>query len=289
MIVQIDKNAGFCFGVEDAINIAESKLKSNNKIYCLGDIVHNDIEVNRLKENGIEIIDKSFFKTLKNTTVLFRAHGESPSSFEIAQKNNIEVIDATCPIVKKLQERVKKAYNDGREEEQIIIYGQIGHAESIALLGQINNNGIIIESINDLSKIDFNKPITIFSQTTKSNQEYLKIVDEINKNINLSENKYQLIFNKTVCKQVANRDIDLKEFAKKHELIIFVSGTKSSNGKMLYNVCKSVNNQSYFVSNKNDIQPKWFNNVKSVGISGATSTPKYQLAEIKEYIADLLK
>ena len=287
MIIEIDKTAGFCFGVDDAIQIAETKLKTEENLYCLGDIVHNDVEVERLKNKGLNMINKSYFEKLQNKTVLFRAHGESPKSFEIAKQNNIKIIDATCPIVKKLQERILKAYKNSRTNEQIVIYGQINHAEAIGLLGQINNNGIIIENITDLHKIDFNKPITLFSQTTKSNTEYLKIADKINKRIQQTENKIELRFNKTVCKQVAFRDIDIQYFAKKHEVVIFVSGKKSSNGKTLFKVCKKVNNKTYFVSEKSEIKKSWFKNITSVGISGATSTPVNQLIDIKKYIIKL--
>ena len=284
MQIEIDNNAGFCFGVDDAIRIAEKEIVTNKELFCLGDIVHNDLEVERLKNKGLSTIDKQLLNSLKNKTVLIRAHGEPPQTFEIAKKNNLQLIDATCPIVRKLQERVKKAYQEGRAEEQIIIYGQIGHAEAVGLAGQIDNKAIIIESEYDLIKIDFNKPITIFSQTTKSNKNYMLIVEEIEKQIAKTENKYELRFNKTVCKQVAYRDEDLKQFAKKHQLIIFVSGKKSSNGKMLFEACKKINPKTYFISHYQEIEKKWFTNIKSVGISGATSTPKQQLIDAKEYI-----
>ena len=288
MQIEIDNNAGFCFGVDDAINIAEKEIASNKQLFCLGDIVHNDIEVQRLNAKGLHIIDNLKLKEIKNETVLIRAHGEPPKTYELAKENNLKLIDATCPIVKKLQERIKKAYKEGRAEEQIIIYGQHGHAEAIGLAGQIEDKAIIIESIIDLKNIDFNKPITIFSQTTKSNKDYMLIVEEIKKQIAKTENKYELRFNKTVCKQVAYRDEDLKDFAKKHELIIFVSGKKSSNGKMLFEACKKINPKTYSISNYQEIEKKWFENIKLVGISGATSTPKQQLVEAKKHILALL-
>lgn len=289
MQIEIDNNAGFCFGVDDAINIAEKEIATNKQLFCLGDIVHNDLEVDRLKNKGLKTIDKEYLKQIKNQTVLIRAHGEAPNTFKIAEKNNIKIIDATCPIVKKLQEHIKKAYKEGRVGEQIVIYGQVGHAEAIGLTGQIENKALIIENIEDITKIDINKPITIFSQTTKSNKDYMQIVDEIEKQIAKSENKYQLRFNKTICKQVAYRDEDVKEFAQKHELIIFVSGRKSSNGKMLFDACKKINSNTYFVSNNNEIEKAWFKNIKSVGISGATSTPKQQLVDAKLKVYQVLK
>ncbi len=287
MQIEIDNNAGFCFGVADAINIAEKEIVANKQLFCLGDIVHNDIEVERLNTKGLQIIDKLELKKIKNNTVLIRAHGEPPKTYELAKKNNLKLIDATCPIVKKLQERIKKAYKNSRAEEQIIIYGQHGHAEAIGLTGQIENKAIIIENIKDLKNIDFNKPITIFSQTTKSNKTYMQIVDKIEKQIAQTEKKHKLRFNKTVCKQVAYRDEDLKEFAKAYEIIIFVSGKKSSNGKMLFEACKKINSKSYFISSYKEIKKYWFKNINTVGISGATSTPKQQLVEAKKYILSL--
>ena len=287
MQIEIDNNAGFCFGVDDAITIAEKEIKENKELFCLGDIVHNDLEVERLNSKGLHIIDNLELKEIKNQTVLVRAHGEPPKTFEIAKQNNIKLIDATCPIVKKLQERVKKAYKEGRAGEQIVVYGQVGHAEAVGLAGQIENKAIIIESLSDIQLIDFTKPITVFSQTTKSNKTYMQIVGEIEKQIAKTKNNHKLRFNKTVCKQVAYRDEDLKEFAKKHELIIFVSGKKSSNGKMLFEACKNVNPKTYFISHYQEIKKSWFKNIKSVGISGATSTPKQQLVDAKQIIIKL--
>ncbi len=279
MQINIDKNAGFCFGVEEAISIAENKLNNAGSLICLGDIVHNDEEVSRLKQKGIEFVNNNLFKKIKNKTVLFRAHGEHPETYKIAKQNNIKIIDATCPIVLNLQKKIKKAYENGREGEQIVIYGKSGHAEAIGLSGQINDNAIIIQGISELNKIDFAKPITIFSQTTMSNRKYLQIVDKISEKA-----KYEIRFNKTVCGQVSYRDNDLEKFAKENDIIIFVSGTKSSNGKMLYEICKKHNPNTYFISSVNQVDKQWFNNVNTCGISGATSTPISQIEAVKKQI-----
>ena len=284
MQINIDKNAGFCFGVEDAISIAEKQLADNGSLICLGDIVHNEEEVNRLKQKGIEFINKKSFKKLQNKTVLFRAHGEHLNTYKIAKQNNIKVIDATCPIVLNLQKKILKAFKNGREGEQIVIYGKVGHAEAVGLSGQISDKAIIIQSIDEIDKINFTKPITIFSQTTMSNSKYLQIVDEITE---LS--RHDIRFNKTVCGQVSYRDRDLEQFAKQNDIIIFVSGKKSSNGKMLYEICKSFNVNTYFISTLKDIEEEWFNNVKTCGISGATSTPISQIEAVKKQIVNLNK
>ena len=284
MQINIDKNAGFCFGVEDAVNIAEKQLEDNNSLLCLGDIVHNDYEINRLKLKGVNFINNNTFKNINNKTVMFRAHGEHPNSYKIAKQNNIKIIDATCPIVLNLQKKIRNAYENGRENEQIVIYGKNGHAEAVGLSGQINDKAIIIESIEGLENIDFSKPITIFSQTTMSNTKYLQIVDEITR---LS--KLEVRFNKTVCGQVSYRDRDLEKFAKDNDIVIFVSGKKSSNGKMLFQICKNLNLNSYFVSSVKDIKKEWFPNVNTCGISGATSTPLSQINEIKQKIESLIK
>lgn len=279
MQINIDKNVGFCFGVEETIAIAEKQLENEGALICLGDIVHNDEEINRLKRKGIDFINKTTFSKLQNKTVLFRAHGEHPNTYKLALQNNIKVIDATCPIVLNLQKKILKAFKNGREAEQIVIYGKIGHAEAVSLSGQISDNAIIIENIEELHKIDFAKPITVFSQTTVSNSKYLHIVDKIT---DLS--KYELRFNKTVCGQVSYRDNDLEKFAKNNDIIIFVSGKKSSNGKMLFEICKSFNSNTHFISSVNELKETWFTNIKSCGISGATSTPISQINDMKSKI-----
>ena len=284
MQINIDKNAGFCFGVEDAISIAEKQLADNGSLICLGDIVHNDEELSRLKQKGIEFINKDSFKKLQNKTVLFRAHGEHPNTYKIAEQNNIKVIDATCPIVLNLQKKILKAFKNGREDEQIVIYGKLGHAEAVGLSGQISDKAIIIQNINEIDKINFTKPITIFSQTTMSNSKYLQIADKIT---DLA--KHEIRFNKTVCGQVSYRDKDLEKFAKENDIVIFVSGKKSSNGKMLYEICKTFNLNSYFISSVKEIEKEWFKAVSSCGISGAASTPISQIEAVKKQIEEFVK
>jgi len=278
--INIDKNAGFCFGVDEAIKTAEKELEDKKNILCLGDIVHNDLEVSRLKTKGLTVLSKQEFSEIKNTTVLFRAHGEHPKTYKIAKQNNIKIIDATCPIVVKLQKKVLEAYKKGRENEQIVIFGKTEHPEAISLSGQINDKAIIIENIAQITKINPNNPITIFSQTTMSKTKYEEIVSKINS----LPIKYELRFNKTVCPQVANRDKDLELFSKENDVIIFVSGKKSSNGNVLFQICKNNNNNSYFISDLQELKKEWFVNKNTCGISGATSTPISQINEVKKLI-----
>ncbi len=289
MNIEIDKNSGFCFGVVKAIEIAENELKNTEQLYCLGDIVHNDAEVKRLEDMGLISIDKEQFKTLKNTKVLLRAHGEPPETYEIAKKNNIELIDASCPIVLNLQKKISKAYvNLSDIKGQLVIYGEEGHAEVIGLLGHTEEKGIIVSSIDDLNKIDFSKPINLFSQTTKSRTGYLKIIEEIKRRMIQSQGNDNINFvsNDSTCRQVSNRDIFLEEFSRKHDIIIFVSGKKSSNGKALFEVCKNQNERTYFVSDIEEISKTWFKESDSVGICGATSTPNWLMENIQRKIKE---
>lgn len=281
MIVEIDNNSGFCFGVVYAIDKAEKILDKEKSLFCLGDIVHNDAEVKRLNNKGLQIIDYEQFKNLKNTKVLFRAHGEHPDSYRIAMEKNIQIVDASCPIVLRLQISIRKKYLEMKEKSgQIVIFGKHGHAEVIGLNGHANNQAIIVADIEDLKQIDFNKPIALFSQTTKSSNDYKQIISEIEKR----KTTYDFYFQDSVCKQVANRDKYLKEFCKKNDLIIFMSGKKSSNGKMLFGICNSANNNTKFVSEVSDIKEDWFKGVEKVGITGATSTPSWIMKEAKEFI-----
>ncbi|MCF6366546.1 MAG: 4-hydroxy-3-methylbut-2-enyl diphosphate reductase [Bacteroidales bacterium] len=287
MQIEIDSNSGFCFGVVKAIETAESELKKDEILYCLGDIVHNGAEVRRLENKGLVTINKEEFKKLKNAKVLLRAHGEPPETYEIAKKNNIELIDASCPIVLNLQQKIHKAYTEfDKIEGQIVIFGKEGHAEVIGLLGHTDNKGIVVSEINDLDKIDFTKPINIFSQTTKSRTGYNKIIEEIRIRLDKEKKNAEINFisNASTCGQVSTRDVILKEFAKKHDVIIFVSGKKSSNGRLLYNVCRKQNEKSYFVSNIKELKQIWFNKTDSVGICGATSTPDWLMENIKSAI-----
>lgn len=276
--IEIDDNSGFCFGVVFAISMAEDILDAEGKLYCLGDIVHNDEEVSRLKAKGLQIIDHEQLKDIKNEKILIRAHGEPPETYKLALENNIELIDASCPVVLKLQNRVREAYND---VEQILIYGKHGHAEVKGLVGQTNGDAIVIETFDELEKYELPKKLQLFSQTTKRTKNLYKLKST------LEEKGIEVDFNDTLCRQVSNRDIQLPTFVKKFDKVIFVAGTKSSNGKVLFDVCKENNPNTYFVSNKNELQKEWFVENENIGICGATSTPQWQMDEIKETILAL--
>ncbi len=265
--------------------MAENILKKGDKLFCLGDIVHNDMEVKRLKKLGLEIINHNMLKEIKNASVLIRAHGEPPETYELALKNNIKLIDASCPVVLKLQNQIKNGYKEIKEiDGQIVIYGKKGHAEVTGLIGQTNGNAIIVENYNDIDKIDFTKPISIYSQTTKSPKAYSEIVSEIRKRSNL---ELKFIVKDTLCRQVSSREPQLQKFSNENQVIIFVSGKKSSNGKMLYNSCKKENPNSYFISDTNELNPKWFKQKSSVGICGATSTPLWLMEKVARKISDI--
>lgn len=291
MKITIDQYSGFCFGVVYAIEMAESILKEEGHLYCLGDIVHNNKEVDRLNELGLEIINHNDLHNLNNCKVLIRAHGEPPSTYELALKNNIQLLDASCPVVLKLQNQIKGGYEEIKKiDGQVIIYGKEGHAEVVGLLGQTNNNAIIVATVEDLDKIDFTKPIYIYSQTTKSPEAYKSITEEIESRIKMNKNNnIKYIVNDTLCRQVSGREPQLKKFAKENDVIIFVSGRKSSNGKMLYKSCKEENNNSYFISDKDELKSNWFINSKTVGICGATSTPRWLMESVEKTIYKILK
>ncbi len=276
--VHIDQNSGFCFGVVYAIDMAEEILNEQGYLYCLGDIVHNDEEVKRLENKGLKIINHEDLKDLKNEKVLIRAHGEPPSTYKLALDNNLELIDASCPVVLKLQNRIKNAYD---KNEKIYIYGKHGHAEVLGLLGQTNNKAVVFQDLNELDISRLPKKITLFSQTTKSTDKFYEISGK------LREENIDLTANDTICRQVSNRDKELRDFAGKYNKIIFVSGTKSSNGKVLYQVCKDRNPNSYFISNQSEIKPEWFQENDTVGICGATSTPMWLMEEVKKEIENL--
>lgn len=289
MKIEIDPNSGFCFGVTNAIEMAEDILKFQKTLYCLGDIVHNNKEVKRLESQGLISIDHDEFTRLKDTTVLIRAHGEPPSTYSIARKNNIHLIDATCPVVIRLQEQIKTVHQKSRQTGgQIVIFGKHGHAEVNGLIGQTGNTAIVVMNTDDLKQIDFSKPIHLFSQTTRDYSTY----DDIRKNIEAKMLKTtghldNLVVYDTICPRVSGREPDLARFAQKHDVIIFVSGKKSSNGKMLFKVCKSSNKYSYFVSTPEEIKKSWFEQADSVGISGATSTPGWLMQEVAEKIKNM--
>lgn len=290
MKIEIDSNSGFCFGVVNAIQLAEMELERSETLYCFGDIVHNSAEVERLKEKGLITIDHEQFKTLKNCKVLLRAHGEPPETYEIAIKNNIQLIDASCPVVLKLQNNIKLGFDAIlKKGGQIVIYGKEGHAEVNGLVGQTSEQAIVIGEIKDLDKIDFTKPINLFSQTTKSIEGFYEIQKEIKTRMITAKGteNIEFIVNDTICRQVSHRQPELREFVKKHNVIIFVSGQKSSNGKMLYQVCKERNPNTYFVSDVDELKPDWFKNSDSVGICGATSTPRWLMEKIAENIEDI--
>jgi 4-hydroxy-3-methylbut-2-enyl diphosphate reductase len=281
MNIEVDPKSGFCFGVDLAVKKAEEEINKAGKVYCLGEIVHNDMEVKRLGEMGMITIDYDQFKQLKNATVLIRAHGEPPETYKIASENGINLIDASCPIVLKFQSRVVKANNG---QNQVVIYGKKEHPEIIGLSGQIGYQAIIIEKEEDLDKLDLNKPIALFSQTTKPKSSYKKIAESLANKIKQNGHASALKVNNTICGQVSGRDENLIAFSKKHDIVIFVGGRNSSNAKTLYNLCKSINERCYFITSIDAIQKEWFNSGSSIGICGATSTPKWLMETVKEHV-----
>jgi 4-hydroxy-3-methylbut-2-enyl diphosphate reductase len=291
MVVEIDKQSGFCFGVQNAVEIAEKALLKGEKVFSLGPIVHNDKEVDRLSSLGLLSINHEEYAKLKNCKVLIRAHGEPPETYKIAEKNNLTIIEATCPIVKRLQSKIRETWLRTKEGSgQVVIFGKPGHAEVVGLLGQINNEGILVSGPDDFSKIDISKPVYLFAQTTMSVNEYSNLSDILRTKMEekgIFEPGKSLVINKTICGQVSNREPHLKKFAEKHDTIVFVSGRESSNGKMLYSVCKNVNADTHFVSSPDEIDKSWFTGKKSVGICGATSTPKWLIENIRDIISNI--
>jgi (E)-4-hydroxy-3-methyl-but-2-enyl pyrophosphate reductase (IPP and DMAPP forming) len=291
MVVEIDKQSGFCFGVQNAVEIAEKALLKGEKVFSLGPIVHNDKEVDRLSSLGLVSIDHEKFRNLKDCKVLIRAHGEPPETYITAEKNNLTIIEATCPIVKRLQSKIRETWvRTKKGDGQVVIFGKPGHAEVVGLLGQINNEGILVSGPDDFGKIDILKPVYLFAQTTMSVKEYSNLIDILH--IKMEENGIKdpvknLKINKTICGQVSNREPHLKKFAKKHDTIVFVSGRESSNGKMLYSVCKNVNPDTHFVSSHEEIDKSWFVGKCSIGICGATSTPKWLIENIRDIISNI--
>jgi len=291
MVVEVDERSGFCFGVQNAVEIAEEALMKGEKVFSLGPIVHNDIEVERLTSLGLKTVDHEQYHELRNCKVLIRAHGEPPETYYIAEKNNIQIIEATCPIVKKLQSRIKNTWlNTSLKEGQVVIFGKAGHAEVIGLMGQTNNQAILTDGEKNLDKIDYTREIHLFSQTTMGNAEYNRLAEKLR--IRMTENGISdpdshLHVNRTICGQVSNRQPGLRAFSKKHDVIIFVSGRDSSNGKMLFSICKSENPRSWFVSSPEEILKEWFSGVNSVGVCGATSTPKWLIDKVRDTILSL--
>lgn len=276
--VTIDKSSGFCFGVVYAIDMAEDILDQDDYLYCLGDIVHNDEEVLRLKGKGLRIIDHQQLQELRNEKVMIRAHGEAPSTYELALNNNLTLIDASCPVVLKLQNRIKNAHDD---KEQILIFGKHGHAEVIGLQGQTNGEAIVFQDMAELDILTLPNKFTLYSQTTKSTDKFYQIKDE------LLNRGYDVKANDTICRQVSNRYEELEKFVVDYDKIIFVSGKKSSNGKVLYDVCKKYNSNAYFISNVEEIDENWFNLNDKVGICGATSTPMWLMENVKTQLQNL--
>lgn len=287
MIIDIDENSGFCPGVVSAIKKAEDELLQNNSLYCLGDIVHNSREVERLTEQGLETIGIDELQKLKDTRVLLRAHGEPPSTYDLAKRNNISIIDATCPVVLALQRKIKAAYErHDKKNTQIVIYGKVGHAEVNGLVGQTNGTAIVVENLNDIDKIDFSKDICLFSQTTKSIEGFNEIIAEIQKK---KKDCIKFEYFDTICRQVANRIPKIISFVSKYELIYFVCGKKSSNGKVLYEQCKKTNPTTLLISGVEDIDLSDIKGKEKIGICGATSTPKWQMEAVRDYILNANK
>lgn len=282
MRVEIDRRSGFCFGVIKAIKSAENELENTAQLYSLGDIVHNGEEVHRLEKLGLKSISKEEYFTLKDCKVLIRAHGEPPETYEYAEKNNIELIDATCPVVLTLQEKVKDSYSKNLANNgQVVIFGKKGHAEIIGLNGQTNHNAIVVENVADVEKIDTTRPVSLYSQTTKRIENFHEIARQIKSRM---EPGVPVEIKDTICRQVSNRVPHLKVFVKNYDMILFVAGEKSSNGQYLFSVCHEENPRSYQIARTEDIRNEWFEGVESVGICGATSTPNWLMEEVAGWI-----
>lgn len=283
--IEIDSDSGFCFGVTTAISKAEEELSRSDTLYCLGDIVHNGMEVERLHLQGLQTIDHSQLSQLHDVKVLLRAHGEPPATYAIAERNHIEIIDATCPVVLQLQRRIKRQYDDN-PQAQIVIFGKNGHAEVLGLVGQTDGNAIVVENLDDASHLCFDRDIYLYSQTTKSLDEFHALIAYIQAHISP-----QATFRSfdTICRQVANRMPNIAAFAARHDMILFVSGHKSSNGKVLFNECLRVNANSHHIEQPSEIDLHWLDGVKTIGICGATSTPKWIMEQCRDHILEALK
>ncbi|MBE6262024.1 MAG: 4-hydroxy-3-methylbut-2-enyl diphosphate reductase [Prevotella sp.] len=285
--IEIDNGSGFCFGVTTAIQKAEEELSKGNRLYCLGDIVHNGMECERLRAMGLITINHDDLRELHDVKVLLRAHGEPPETYELARRNHIEIIDATCPVVLKLQKRIKKQYDDNYKSQtsnlkpQIVIFGKKGHAEVLGLVGQTHSNAIVIENVDEVTKLDFTRDIYLYSQTTKSLDEFHRIIEYIQQHIS-PEATFQSF--DTICRSVANRMPNISQFATRHDLILFVCGRKSSNGKVLYNECLRVNPNSHLIEGPDEIDRQWLADINTVGICGATSTPKWLMEQCRDAI-----
>ena len=283
--IEIDSGSGFCFGVTTAIKKAEEELAAGKTLYCLGDIVHNSMEVERLHSKGLVTINHDQLRELHDVKVLLRAHGEPPETYEVARRNNIEIIDATCPVVLQLQRRIKRQ-NDNSQPAQIVIFGKRGHAEVLGLVGQTRGRAIVVENLEGVKGLDFSRDIYLYSQTTKSLDEFHRIIEYIQSHI-----REGAIFRSfdTICRQVANRMPNIASFAAKHDLVLFVSGRKSSNGKVLFHECLRVNPNSFQIESPEEIDLRWLDGVQTVGICGATSTPKWLMEQCRDYILARVK
>ena len=282
--IEIDNGSGFCFGVTTAIQKAEEELAKGNTLYCLGDIVHNGMECERLRQLGLITIDHEQMASLHNVKVLLRAHGEPPATYELARKNNIEIIDATCPVVLQLQKRIRKQYETSPSGEgaSIVIFGKKGHAEVLGLVGQTQSEAIVIENFDEVSRLDFTRDIYLYSQTTKSLDEFHRIIEYIQQHISPTATFRSF---DTICRNVANRMPNISNFATKHDLVLFVCGRKSSNGRVLYNECLRVNPNTHMIEGPDEIDPAWLNGIETVGICGATSTPKWLMEQCRDALS----
>ena len=295
MDIRIDDNAGYCFGVVKAIGAAEDELSRNGSLYCLGDIVHNSAEVERLRRLGLVVIDHSRLSSLPGSKVLIRAHGEPPETYRTAQQLGIQLIDATCPIVLALQQRIRKGYDEmQRVGGQIVIFGKPGHAEVVGLTGQTGGSAIIVSTPSDLDAIDFSRPIRLFSQTTKSREEYQQLIDNITEKLShlanqaIKQSSNHFVAYDTICKRVANRARELEGFARSVDVLLFVAGANSSNGHYLFEYCRKVQPRTHLISDAAALQPSWFDGASSVGISGATSTPRWLMEQVRVQLLSLI-
>lgn len=292
MRVSIDKNSGFCWGVVRTVDIAEEVMQESPELYSLGPIIHNPMEINRLKEKGLETITRDDFEKLRGKKVLIRAHGEPPSTYALARKHGIELIDATCPVVTKVQERIRKFYDKGY---QVVIFGKKDHAEVIGLAGHTNNEAIVIKSVEETSKIDFSRKTVLFSQTTMDKPTFYEIAKVLKEKIQaefevgtFEESALDFHAKDTICGQVSGRDKKLREYASQNDAMIFVAGKNSSNGKVLYDICKEANPTTYFIEDESELKSEWFEGRESVGISGATSTPQWLMEKVKNAIETMV-
>ena len=283
--IEIDSQSGFCFGVVTAIRKAEEELARGGTLYCLGDIVHNSDEVERLRKKGLETITHDDLESLKGVKVLLRAHGEPPQTYDVARRNNIDIIDATCPVVLRLQQRIKAQYdNSAAADTQIVIYGKLGHAEVNGLVGQTNGTAIVVENLDGLSQIDFSRSVALYSQTTKSLEGFNAMIEEIKRRMKPG---VSFSYADTICRQVASRGEHLRDFAAGKDVVVFVAGTKSSNGRVLYGHCKDVNPHTYLISNESELRREWFVGAETIGVSGATSTPRWLMERVRDILMSL--